>query len=106
MLAVAVAVSAARRWTRAPERLAIAAISSSSVDTHTSANTPLASAGWMTQSMSGRPARSLIFFLGMDTEPPRAGMTATTRGGGVERTDELVGGAARTAGRTLTSEGS
>ena len=37
-------------------------------------------AGLITQSMSGRPASGLMFFLGMDTEPPRAGIIAMTRG--------------------------
>ena len=37
-------------------------------------------AGLITQSMSGRPASGLMFFLGIDTEPPRAGIIAITRG--------------------------
>ena len=50
------------------------------METHTSAKQPLWMAGLITQSMSGRPASGLMFFLGMDTEPPRAGIIAITRG--------------------------
>ena len=50
------------------------------METHTSAKQPLWMAGLITQSMSGRPASGLMFFLGMDTEPPRAGIIAMTRG--------------------------
>eukprot|EP00962_Isochrysis_galbana_P036615 scaffold12685_cov97-Isochrysis_galbana.AAC.1 len=37
--------------------------------------------GALTQSMSGRPASGLMFFFGIETEPPRAGMSATIRCG-------------------------
>ena len=50
------------------------------METQTSAKQPLWMAGLITQSMSGRPASGLMFFLGMDTEPPRAGIIAITRG--------------------------
>jgi len=103
VLAVLVAVSLARRCTFAPHATADAAIASSSVETQTSAKTPEASAGWITcrmqanalvsllkfvrvgaaqrtQSMSGRPASGLMFFLGIETDPPRAGISAMTRG--------------------------
>ena len=50
------------------------------METQTSAKQPLWMAGLITQSMSGRPASGLMFFLGMDTEPPRAGIIAMTRG--------------------------
>jgi hypothetical protein len=50
------------------------------VETQTSAKQPLWMAGLITQSMSARPASGLMFFLGMDTEPPRAGIIAITRG--------------------------
>ena len=53
------------------------------METQTSAKQPLWMAGLITQSMSGRPASGLMFFLGMDTEPPRAGIIAITRGLGV-----------------------
>ena len=45
-----------------------------------SSKMPEYSAAWMTQSMSGRPCRILMFLRGTETEPPRAGMTATIRG--------------------------
>jgi hypothetical protein len=32
--------------------------------------------------MSGRPASGLMFFFGIETEPPRAGISATIRCGG------------------------
>ena len=50
------------------------------METQTSAKQPLWMAGLITQSMSGRPASGLMFFLGIDTEPPRAGIIAITRG--------------------------
>jgi hypothetical protein len=40
--------------------------------------------------MSGRPASGLMFFLGIETEPPRAGISATIRCGGEEGGAMLV----------------
>ena len=54
------------------------------------AKMPLASAGWMAQSMSGRPARCLMFFFGIETDPPRAGMIATTRGVDIAKSCETL----------------
>ena len=80
--AVFVAVCGARRCTCAPHASATSAISSASVETQIEAKTPESRAALMAQSISGRPSRSLMFFFGMETEPPRAGMTATTLGVG------------------------
>lgn len=47
-------------------------------------------AGALTQSMSGRPASGLMFFFGIETEPPRAGISATIRCGAGAEDDILA----------------
>ena len=64
------------KGTSAPNVLATCAISSSSVDTMMRSNRPDRNAAAIEYEIIGRPAKSLIFFLGMRLLPPRAGMTA------------------------------
>src|SRR5262245_41198916 len=50
------------------------AISASSVDTHTSLNTPASRAATTTQPRNGRPPSSAMFLRGNRFDPPRAGI--------------------------------
>jgi hypothetical protein len=78
-LMVSVASSGGRtNGTSAPHLRAVSAISSSSVETMTRSSRLASRAAPMAQAMSGRPATSTRFLRGIDFDPPRAGMTAST----------------------------
>jgi len=67
-----------KKGTSAPYRMAISAISLSSVDTITRSMYLELSASSIVYEIKGLPPRNLIFFLGKPFDPPRAGIKART----------------------------
>ncbi len=79
MLAESVLNSAGRSITVAPARSAVAAMAESSVETITRLTDLASRPASMARTRSERPPTEVRFFPGMPRDPPRAGITTTTR---------------------------
>ncbi|MDF3149155.1 hypothetical protein [Streptomyces sp. T21Q-yed] len=79
-VAVSPAMAAGRSTTSAPAWRAAAAMPWSSVETTTSVTSLEARHSRTARATSGTPPTGMRFFAGTPLEPPRAGITASTRG--------------------------